>query len=47
MAKELLKISDWLRVDKLSENPQKTEFIVIGHQRGINEINDLLLLKAL
>ena len=35
--KELLNISDWLRVNKLSLNPQKTEFMVIGHQRRINQ----------
>ena len=34
--KELLNISDWLRVNKLSANPKKTEFMVIGHQRRIN-----------
>ena len=39
--KELLNISDWLRVNKLSANPKKTEFMVIGHQRRINEIDDL------
>ena len=39
--KELLNISDWLRVNKLSASPQKTEFMVIGHQRRIKKINDL------
>ena len=29
--KELLNISDWLRVNKLSANPKKTEFMVIVH----------------
>ena len=43
--KELLNISDWLRVNKLSANPKKTEFMVIGHQRRINEIDDLPPLK--
>ena len=43
--KELLNISDWLRVSKLSANPKKTEFMVIGHQRRINEIGDLLPLE--
>ena len=43
--KELLNISDWLRVNKLSANPKKTEFMVIGHQRRINEIYDLPPLK--
>ena len=43
--KELLNISDWLRVNKLSANPKITEFMVIGHQRRINEIDDLPPLK--
>ena len=29
--KELLNISDWLRVNKLCTNPQKAEFMLIGH----------------
>ena len=43
--KELLNISDWLRVNKVSANPKNTEFMVIGHQRRINEIDDLPPLK--
>ena len=43
--KELLNISDWLRVNKLSANPQKTEFMVIGHQCKVNEIKELPSLK--
>ena len=43
--KELLNISHWLRVNKLSANPQKTEFMVIGHQRRVNEIKELPSLK--
>ena len=43
--KELLNISDWVRVNKLSANPKKTEFMVIGHQRRISEIDDLPQLK--
>ena len=39
--KELLNISDWLRVNKLGANSKKTEFMVIGHQHRINEIDDL------
>ena len=39
--KELLNISDWLRVNKLSANPKKAELIIIRHQRRINEIDDL------
>ena len=33
----LLNINDWLRVNKVSANHQKTKFMVIGHQRRINE----------
>ena len=44
--KELLNISDLLmRVNKQSANPHSIEFIVIAHQRRVNEINDLLPLK--
>ena len=43
--KELLNISDLLKVNKQSANPYKTEFMVIGHQRRINDINDLPSLK--
>ena len=39
--KVLLNISDWLRVNKLGANSKKTEFMVIGHQHRINEIDDL------
>ena len=39
--KELLNISDLLRVNKLRANPKETEFMVIGHQRRINEIDYL------
>ena len=43
--KEMLYISDWLRVKKLSANPQKTEFTIIGHQRRINLIKYLSSLE--
>ena len=39
--KELLNINDWLRVNKVIANPQKAEFMAVGHQPRINEINDL------
>ena len=38
--KELLNISDWLRVEKLSASPKKTELMVNDHQRRIIEIDD-------
>ena len=31
--KELLNISDWLRVNKTKCDPQKTEYMVIGNHR--------------
>ena len=30
-SKELANIAEWMRVNKLSPNPQKTEFMIIGH----------------
>ena len=30
--KELAHIVEWMRINKLSPNPQKTEFMIIGHQ---------------
>ena len=29
--KELANTAEWVRVNKLSPNPQKTEFVIIGH----------------
>ena len=43
--KELLNISGLMRVNKLSANPQKTEFMVIGHHSSVNEAIDFPLLK--
>ena len=43
--KELLNTSYWLRLNKVSANSQKPEFMVIGHQSRINEINDLPSLR--
>ena len=41
--KELLNISNWLRINKLSASPQT--FMVIGHQRRVNGIIHLPLLN--
>ena len=30
---ELINISKWMRVNKLSPNPSKTEYMIIGHPR--------------
>ena len=39
---ELLNIADWMRVNKLSPNPSKTEYMVIGHPRKIKTTNMLI-----
>ena len=36
--KELRSISEWMRVNKLSANPQITEYMVIGHPRMVNKV---------
>ena len=30
-SQKMINLSEWMRINKLSPNPQKTEFIVIGH----------------
>ena len=30
-SQEMLNLSEWMRINKLSPNPQKTEFMIIGH----------------
>ena len=32
-SQEMIILSEWMRINKLSPNPQKTEFMVIGHPR--------------
>ena len=36
--KEVRNISEWMRVNKLNANPQKTEYMVIGPPRRVNKI---------
>ena len=36
--KELRNISEWMRVNKLSANPQKTDYMIIGHPRRTNKV---------
>ena len=36
--KELRKISEWMRVNKLSANPDKTEYMIIGHPWRTNKV---------
>ena len=39
---ELDNVSNWIRINKLSLNASKSEYMVIGHRRQLNEIgNDL------
>ena len=37
--RELLNISEWMRINKLSANPKKTEYILIGHARKVNKLD--------
>ena len=37
--RELRNISEWMRVNKLSANPRKTEYMIIGHPRRINDVS--------
>ena len=30
-SQEMLNLSEWMRINKLSLNPEKTEFMIIGH----------------
>ena len=36
--KEMMNISEWMRINKQSLNPQKTEYMIIGHPRRTNKI---------
>ena len=36
---ELLNLSEWMRINKLSPNPAKTEYMNIGHSRKVNTLN--------
>ncbi len=39
---ELCNISEWMRLNKLSANPKKTEYVVIGHPNRTNRIAEPL-----
>ena len=45
---ELVNLSEWMRINKLSPNPAKTEYMTIGHPHRIKqlEISDALLLNG-
>ena len=36
---ELLNLSEWMRINELSTNPTKTEYMMIGHSRKVNALN--------
>lgn len=36
---ELLNISEWMIINKLSPSPAKTEYMIIGHSRKVNALN--------
>ena len=45
---ELVNVTEWMRINKLSQNPTKTEYMTIVHPRRIKqlEISDALLLNG-
>ena len=36
---ELLNLSEWMRINKLSPNPAKTEYMIIGHSHKLNKLD--------
>ena len=43
--KELASIAEWMRVNKLSPNPQKAEFMIIGHPLSTRKLELPEILK--
>ena len=39
---ELENISNWMRINKLSLNTTKSEYMVIGHRRQQNKVGNVL-----
>ena len=39
--KEIVNIAEWMRTNKLSANPQKTEFMIIGNCKQLKKIDDI------
>ena len=37
--RELLNISEWMRINKLTANPKKTEYMLIDHPRKVNKLD--------
>ena len=42
---ELENISEWMRINNMSVNPKKTEYMIIGHPSRINKITDITKFK--
>ena len=44
---ELINLSEWMRMNKLSPNPEKTEYMIIGHSCKVNmmKISNALMLN--
>ena len=36
---EILNLSEWMRINRLSPNPGKTEYLITGHSRKVNALN--------
>ena len=37
--RKLLKISEWMRNNKITANPKKTEYMLIGHPWKVNQMD--------
>ena len=42
MKNELYNISNWMRINKLSLNASKSEFMVVGHRRKLSRVDNEL-----
>ena len=42
---ELGNISEWMRINKMSSSPKKTEYMIIGHPSRINKITEIAKFK--
>jgi len=38
-AQQLFNLSEWMRINTLSPNPAKTEYMIIGHSHKLNTLN--------
>ena len=44
---ELGNISEWMRINKMSSSPKKTEYMIIGHPSRINKITEIAKFKMI